>query len=203
VRVQAANFWWSIGDPARQAILRQQPGEIEAAGQVEQLPELAHDRGDRCRAGKVVANLRWVVQLHTRSTRQGFDPMWRPASGTRTSDVGSGQGGSRAEHRQASHASRYGGARHDRAQWRPATATGAGKPATTAAFRQQPDEILCGSGAVGRVPTYAGQTPAAGVTFCPYSRWNSPPAIMLIFRDGVCRIITFWPNSVTVMVPPT
>jgi hypothetical protein len=39
----------------------------------------------------------------------------------------------------------------------------------------------CGSGAVGRVPTYAGQTPAAGVTFCPDSRWNSPPAFMLIF----------------------
>jgi hypothetical protein len=45
------------------------------------------------------------------------------------------------------------GARHDRAQWRPATATGAGKPATTAALRVV-------SGAVGRVPTYAGQTAA-------------------------------------------
>ena len=76
-----------------------------------------------------------------------------------------------------------------------ATATGVGKPATTVAFRTR----YCGSGAVGRVPTYAGQTPAAGVTFCPYSRWNSPPAIMLILRDGVCRIITFWRNSVTVI----
>ena len=34
----------------------------------------------------------------------------------------------------------------------------------------------------------AGQTPAAGVTLCPDSGWNSP-AIMLIFPDGVCRII--------------
>jgi hypothetical protein len=48
--------------------------------------------------------------------------------------------------------------------------------------------LPCGSGAVGRVPTYAGQTPAAGVTFCPDRRWNSPPAIRLIFRAGVCRL---------------
>jgi hypothetical protein len=33
-----------------------------------------------------------------------------------------------------------------------ATATGVGKPATTVAFRTR----YCGSGAVGRVPTYAG-----------------------------------------------
>src|SRR5262249_18200683 len=58
-----------------------------------------------CRAGKVVANLRCVVQLHTRMTRQGFDPTCSVASGTRTSDVGSGQGGSSAEHMQASQAS--------------------------------------------------------------------------------------------------
>jgi hypothetical protein len=49
-----------------------------------------------------------------------------------------------------------------------AAATGVGKPATTAAFRQQSDEILW----------------FCGVTFCPDSRWNSPPATMLIFSAG-------------------
>jgi hypothetical protein len=67
-----------------------------------------------------------------------------------------------------------------RAQWRPATASGAGKLAMTAAFRVVQRSWW-------RVPTYAGQTPAADVTFCPDSRWNSPPAIILIFGDGVCR----------------
>ncbi|MCY1241531.1 hypothetical protein D9M68_774820 [compost metagenome] len=62
-----------------------------------------------CSAGKVVANLRCTVQLHTRSTRQDWAPqppaICSDASGTRTSRVGAGHGGSSAEQKQASMAS--------------------------------------------------------------------------------------------------
>jgi hypothetical protein len=55
VRVQAANFWWSIGDPARRAILRQQPGEIEAA----------EARSSSCRNSRMIGGAETMQKLGT------------------------------------------------------------------------------------------------------------------------------------------